>query len=463
MASVLAHAGEFDILTGNDADADRHGIVTPDDGLMNPNHYLAVAIEYLFAHRPNWRADAAIGKTLVSSSMIDRVAASLGRRLWEVPVGFKWFVPGLIDGSVGFGGEESAGASFLRFDGSVWTTDKDGILLCLLASEIRAVTGKSPSELYASLVERFGDPAYERTDAAASAAQKAALGKLDGDAISATELAGEAITAKLSHAPGNDAAIGGLKVTTENAWFAARPSGTEDVYKIYAESFEGPEHLKAVQAAAKQIVDAALGALEHETAESRAGESAVTPALRGHLPGDQSRGLRAHGGCCRLPAGCTARVGAVTRPLLRWRDRPVCSRPKAAGLGRIPAAWGASSRDRDTTVESARRSIGSRDVDRLRDLDRLEGPRSTQARRQPLTALAPHRRRASSARRATSDASATAGATARSVTHRRPRDHPSGARRARDRPRRPARETSSDGAREGVRGRRSTGRSSWGS
>ena len=191
--------------------------------------------------------------------MIDRVAASLGRRLWEVPVGFKWFVPGLIDGSVGFGGEESAGASFLRFDGSVWTTDKDGILLCLLASEIRAVTGKSPSELYASLVERFGDPAYERTDAAASAAQKAALGKLDGDAISATELAGEAITAKLSHAPGNDAAIGGLKVTTENAWFAARPSGTEDVYKIYAESFEGPEHLKAVQAAAKQIVDAALG------------------------------------------------------------------------------------------------------------------------------------------------------------------------------------------------------------
>ena len=244
MASVLAHAGEFDILTGNDADADRHGIVTPDDGLMNPNHYLAVAIEYLFAHRPNWRADAAIGKTLVSSSMIDRVAASLGRRLWEVPVGFKWFVPGLIDGSVGFGGEESAGASFLRFDGSVWTTDKDGILLCLLASEIRAVTGKSPSELYASLVERFGDPAYERTDAAASAAQKAALGKLDGDAISATELAGEPITAKLSHAPGNDAAIGGLKVTTENAWFAARPSGTEDVYKIYAESFEGPEHLE---------------------------------------------------------------------------------------------------------------------------------------------------------------------------------------------------------------------------
>ena len=176
-----------------------------------------------------------------------------------MPVGFKLFVPGLIDGSVGFGGEESAGASFLRFDGSVWTTDKDGILLCLLASEIRAVTGKSPSELYGSLVERFGDPAYERTDAAASAAQKAALGKLDGDAISATELAGEAITAKLSHAPGNDAAIGGLKVTTENAWFAARPSGTEDVYKIYAESFEGPEHLKAVQAAAKQIVDAALG------------------------------------------------------------------------------------------------------------------------------------------------------------------------------------------------------------
>ena len=259
MASVLEHGGSFDILTGNDADADRHGIVTPDGGLMNPNHYLAVAIEYLFAHRPNWRADAAIGKTLVSSSMIDRVAESLGRRLWEVPVGFKWFVPGLVDGSVGFGGEESAGASFLRFDGTVWTTDKDGILLCLLESEIRAVTGKSPSQLYAELVERFGDPAYQRTDAAASPAQKAALGKLDGDAIAATELAGEPITAKLSRAPGNDAAIGGVKVATADAWFAARPSGTEDVYKIYAESFRGPEHLTLVQEEAKRVVTEALG------------------------------------------------------------------------------------------------------------------------------------------------------------------------------------------------------------
>ncbi len=259
MASVVAKAGDFDLLTGNDADADRHGIVTPDGGLMNPNHYLAVAIEYLFAHRPEWRADAAIGKTLVSSSMIDRVAASLGRRLWEVPVGFKWFVPGLIDGSVGFGGEESAGASFLRFDGSVWTTDKDGILLCLLAAEIRAVTGKSPSELYRGLVERFGDPAYERTDAAATPEQKAALGRLDGDAIAASELAGEPITAKLSRAPGNDAAIGGVKVVTEDAWFAARPSGTEDVYKVYAESFRGPEHLRLVQAEAQRIVGEALG------------------------------------------------------------------------------------------------------------------------------------------------------------------------------------------------------------
>ncbi|QEO14228.1 alpha-D-glucose phosphate-specific phosphoglucomutase [Agromyces intestinalis] len=258
MASVLEHAGDYDILTGNDADADRHGIVTPDGGLMNPNHYLAVAIEYLFAHRPGWRDDAAIGKTLVSSSMIDRVASSLDRRLWEVPVGFKWFVPGLIDGSVAFGGEESAGASFLRFDGTVWTTDKDGILLCLLASEIRAVTGKSPSELYRSLVERFGDPAYERTDAPASAEQKARLAKLDGDAIAATDLAGEPITAKLSRAPGNDAAVGGVKVVTEDAWFAARPSGTEDVYKIYAESFRGPEHLREVQAEAQRIVGEAL-------------------------------------------------------------------------------------------------------------------------------------------------------------------------------------------------------------
>jgi phosphoglucomutase len=258
MASVLAHRTEYDILTGNDADADRHGIVTPDGGLMNPNHYLAVAIEYLYANRPGWKDDAAIGKTLVSSSMIDRVAESLGRRLWEVPVGFKWFVPGLVDGSVGFGGEESAGASFLRFDGTAWTTDKDGILLCLLASEITAKTGKTPSQLYAELTERFGSPAYERVDAAASKEQKAKLGKLDGDAITATELAGEPIIAKLSAAPGNGAAVGGLKVVTENAWFAARPSGTEDVYKIYAESFKGAEHLKQVQAEAKQIVDAAI-------------------------------------------------------------------------------------------------------------------------------------------------------------------------------------------------------------
>jgi phosphoglucomutase len=258
MASVLKHQKDYDIVTGNDADADRHGIVTPDGGLMNPNHFLAVAIQYLYTHRAGWAADAAIGKTLVSSSMIDRVAESLGRRLWEVPVGFKWFVPGLIDGSVAFGGEESAGASFLRFDGTVWTTDKDGILLCLLASEIRAVTGKSPSQLYAELVKEFGEPTYERVDAASSKAQKAALGKLDGDAITAVSLAGDPITARLSRAPGNDAAIGGVKVVTERAWFAARPSGTEDVYKIYAESFAGPEHLKLVQAEAKTIVDAAL-------------------------------------------------------------------------------------------------------------------------------------------------------------------------------------------------------------
>jgi phosphoglucomutase len=259
MASVVAHQHEYDIVTGNDADADRHGIVTPDGGLLNPNHYLAVAIQYLYTHRPEWSADAAIGKTLVSSSMIDRVATSLGRRLWEVPVGFKWFVPGLIDGSVAFGGEESAGASFLRKDGTAWTTDKDGILLALLASEILAVTGKSPSVLYAELVAQFGDPAYARVDAAASKAQKARLGKLNGDAIAATSLAGEPITAKLSAAPGNGAAIGGVKVETEDAWFAARPSGTEDVYKIYAESFKGPAHLAEVQAEAKKIVDAALG------------------------------------------------------------------------------------------------------------------------------------------------------------------------------------------------------------
>jgi phosphoglucomutase len=260
MASVVARRADFDILTGNDADADRHGIVTPDGGLMNPNHYLAVAIDYLFRTRTEWRKDAAVGKTLVSSSIIDRVAESLGRRLWEVPVGFKWFVPGLIDGTVGFGGEESAGASFLRFDGTAWTTDKDGILLALLASEIRAVTGKSPSQLYRELTERFGDPVYQRVDAPATPEQKAALSKLDGDAITATELAGEPITAKLSRAPGNDAPLGGVKVQTESAWFAARPSGTENVYKIYAESFVGEDDLHEVQDEAKRIVGDALGA-----------------------------------------------------------------------------------------------------------------------------------------------------------------------------------------------------------
>jgi phosphoglucomutase len=258
MASLIANKDEYGIATGNDADADRHGVVTPDAGLLNPNHYLAVAIEYLYAHRSGWQPDAAVGKTLVSSSMIDRVAEALGRTLLEVPVGFKWFVPGLLDGSVGFGGEESAGASFLRKDGSVWTTDKDGILLALLASEIQAVTGESPSERYRKLTERHGDPAYARVDAPAEREQKAVLAKLSPEQVKATELAGEPIVATLTRAPGNDAAIGGLKVVTENAWFAARPSGTEDVYKIYAESFRGPEHLAQVQAAARELVTEAL-------------------------------------------------------------------------------------------------------------------------------------------------------------------------------------------------------------
>ena len=260
MASLIGIRDRYDIATGNDADSDRHGIVTPDGGLMNPNHYLAVAIEYLFANRPGWGADTKVGKTLVSSSMIDRVVSSLGRELLEVPVGFKWFVPGLLDGSVGFGGEESAGASFLRHDGSVWTTDKDGIILALLASEITAVTGKSPSAHYAALAEKFGSPAYARIDAPATRAQKAVLAKLSPDQVSATELAGEPITATLTAAPGNGAAIGGLKVTTENAWFAARPSGTEDVYKIYAESMKGADHLAQVQAAAKDLVSGVLKA-----------------------------------------------------------------------------------------------------------------------------------------------------------------------------------------------------------
>jgi phosphoglucomutase len=260
MASLIGRKDEYDVATGNDADADRHGIVTPDAGLMNPNHFLAVAIEYLFGGaRPDWPAGAQIGKTLVSSSMIDRVAASLDKPMVEVPVGFKWFVPGLIDGSFGFGGEESAGASFLRRDGSTWTTDKDGIILALLASEILAATGKSPSEHYAGLVSRFGDPAYARIDAAATREEKAKLAALSSDDVTATELAGEPITAKLTEAPGNNAKIGGLKVTTESAWFAARPSGTEDVYKIYAESFKGADHLHLVQEEAREVVSAALG------------------------------------------------------------------------------------------------------------------------------------------------------------------------------------------------------------
>ena len=260
MASLVERKADYDLATGNDADADRHGIVTPDAGLMNPNHYLAVAIDYLFGGaRAGWSAQAQIGKTLVSSSMIDRVAAALDKPLVEVPVGFKWFVPGLIDGSFGFGGEESAGASYLRKDGSVWTTDKDGLVMCLLASEMLARTGKTPSQRYAELTASFGAPAYERIDAPATPEQKAKLGKLSPDAVTATELAGEPITAKLTEAPGNGAAIGGLKVVTESAWFAARPSGTEDVYKIYAESFRGAEHLAQVQEEAKAVVSAALG------------------------------------------------------------------------------------------------------------------------------------------------------------------------------------------------------------
>ena len=259
MASLVANRGTFDLATGNDADADRHGIVTPDAGLMNPNHYLAVAIDYLFAHRPGWGENTAVGKTLVSSSMIDRVVANLGRTLVEVPVGFKWFVPGLIDGSVGFGGEESAGASFLRKGGTVWSTDKDGIILDLLASEITARTGLTPSQRYAQLEAQFGAPVYARTDAPANREQKAVLKKLSPEQVTATELAGEPIIAKLTSAPGNGAPIGGLKVVTDNAWFAARPSGTEDKYKIYAESFNGEEHLAVVQQEAQALVSAVLG------------------------------------------------------------------------------------------------------------------------------------------------------------------------------------------------------------
>ncbi|RIK13827.1 MAG: phosphoglucomutase, alpha-D-glucose phosphate-specific [Acidobacteria bacterium] len=262
MASLIGTmSGEasYDVATGNDADADRHGIVTPDGGLMNPNHYLAVAIDYLYGGaRPDWPQDVAVGKTLVSSSMIDRVVEALGRRLLEVPVGFKWFVPGLLEGTIGFGGEESAGASFLCRDGSVWTTDKDGILLALLAAEIIARTGRTPSQRYAELVAEHGDPAYARLDAPADREAKARLKALSPSDVTADHLAGEPITAVLTEAPGNGAAIGGLKVTTASAWFAARPSGTEDVYKIYAESFQGPEHLAQVQAEAQELVDAAL-------------------------------------------------------------------------------------------------------------------------------------------------------------------------------------------------------------
>ncbi|WP_405499183.1 phosphoglucomutase (alpha-D-glucose-1,6-bisphosphate-dependent) [Streptomyces niveus] len=260
MASLIAQRDTYTIATGNDADADRHGIVTPDGGLMNPNHYLAVAIQYLYAHRDGWPAGTGIGKTLVSSSMIDRVAADLGRTLVEVPVGFKWFVDGLYDGGLGFGGEESAGASFLRRDGRVWTTDKDGILLALLASEITAVTGSTPSQHYAALTDRFGDPAYARVDAPATRQEKAVLAKLSADQVTADSLAGEPITKVLTEAPGNGAAIGGLKVCTDSAWFAARPSGTEDVYKVYAESFRGPEHLREVQDEAKSLVSSVLRA-----------------------------------------------------------------------------------------------------------------------------------------------------------------------------------------------------------
>ena len=258
MASLIQLRDSFDIAFGNDPDYDRHGIVTRESGLMNPNHYLSVAIWYLFQNRPTWDDVTAIGKTLVSSSMIDRVANHLGRKMVEVPVGFKWFVDGLLDGSFGFGGEESAGASFLDLDGSAWSTDKDGIIMDLLAAEITAVTGKDPGEHYQALEAQFGSPVYERSDAPATPAQKAVLKNLSPEMVTASQLAGEAITAKLTNAPGNNAAIGGLKVVTENGWFAARPSGTEDIYKIYAESFKGKEHLRQIQEEAEQIVLAAL-------------------------------------------------------------------------------------------------------------------------------------------------------------------------------------------------------------
>jgi phosphoglucomutase len=260
MAGLISHKDKYDLAFGNDPDFDRHGIVTKSAGLLNPNHYLAVAINYLFANRPGWSSDAAVGKTLVSSSMIDRVASRLGRKLSEVPVGFKWFVDGLIDGSYGFGGEESAGASFLRLDGTVWTTDKDGIIMDLLAAEILSTTGKDPAEHYRELTGAFGNPVYERMDAQANARERSILKKLTPSQITTDTLAGEKITAILTNAPGNGAAIGGLKVTAENGWFAARPSGTEDVYKIYAESFKGKEHLEKIKSEAQEIVNSAFRA-----------------------------------------------------------------------------------------------------------------------------------------------------------------------------------------------------------
>ncbi|HSZ48776.1 MAG TPA: phosphoglucomutase (alpha-D-glucose-1,6-bisphosphate-dependent) [Streptosporangiaceae bacterium] len=259
MASLIGRRTDFAVATGNDTDADRHGIVTPDAGLMNPNHYLAAAINYLFGHRDGWPSGAAVGKTMVSSSIIDRVADQTGRQLMEVPVGFKWFVPGLLDGSVGFGGEESAGASFLRRDGRVWTTDKDGIILDLLAAEIIAVTGSTPSERYQELTAQLGDPAYARVDAPATREQKAALARLSPDQFPADTLAGEKVLARLTTAPGNGEPLGGIKVVTESGWFAARPSGTEDVYKLYAESFRGPGHLARIQAEAREVLAGVLG------------------------------------------------------------------------------------------------------------------------------------------------------------------------------------------------------------
>ncbi|HEY1321045.1 MAG TPA: phosphoglucomutase (alpha-D-glucose-1,6-bisphosphate-dependent) [Streptosporangiaceae bacterium] len=258
MASLIERRAEFAVATGNDADADRHGIVTPDAGLLNPNHYLAAAIDYLYRHREGWPAQAAVGKTMVSSAIIDRVAEATGRRLFEVPVGFKWFVPDLLTGAIAFGGEESAGASFLRADGRVWTTDKDGIILALLASEMLAVTGQTPSERYAELTGKLGDPAYARIDAPATRAQKAALAKLDPSGLDLAELAGEPVVATQTAAPGNGEPLGGLKVITASGWFAARPSGTEDVYKLYAESFQGPAQLARIQDEAKQILSAVL-------------------------------------------------------------------------------------------------------------------------------------------------------------------------------------------------------------